>query len=329
MKISRVEAIPYAIPYRKPLRFASGEVAHGRARARPGAHRRRRRRHRRRPAPAVHLRRDPGVGPLDRRRPLRPRSSRASASSSARSSTPAWTARSATRSPRRPSTWRSGTRSARPSACPSTSCSAASPTGCGSRTWSASRRPRRWSPRPSGCATTLRDHDVQGQGRTPALPRRRRGLPRPAGSARARRRALHRRQPGLDRQRVGSRAAGDGTTSTSRSPRSSAPPTTCSAAAGWSSSRPIPMFADESVARPRRGHPRAPRRRRDRHQHQDLTDRVHDQPAGARPVRGAGRRGRHRQPDRHPDGVPVRGRLRRRPPAHRPPRRPSSPTSST
>ena len=27
MKISRVEAIPYAIPYRKPLRFASGEVA--------------------------------------------------------------------------------------------------------------------------------------------------------------------------------------------------------------------------------------------------------------------------------------------------------------
>lgn len=27
MKISRIEAIPYAIPYRKPLRFASGEVA--------------------------------------------------------------------------------------------------------------------------------------------------------------------------------------------------------------------------------------------------------------------------------------------------------------
>ena len=26
MKITRVEAIPYAIPYRKPLRFASGEV---------------------------------------------------------------------------------------------------------------------------------------------------------------------------------------------------------------------------------------------------------------------------------------------------------------
>ena len=26
MKISRIEAIPYAIPYRKPLRFASGEV---------------------------------------------------------------------------------------------------------------------------------------------------------------------------------------------------------------------------------------------------------------------------------------------------------------
>ena len=26
MKITRVEAIPFAIPYRKPLRFASGEV---------------------------------------------------------------------------------------------------------------------------------------------------------------------------------------------------------------------------------------------------------------------------------------------------------------
>jgi L-alanine-DL-glutamate epimerase-like enolase superfamily enzyme len=26
MKITRVEAIPYAIPYAKPLRFASGEV---------------------------------------------------------------------------------------------------------------------------------------------------------------------------------------------------------------------------------------------------------------------------------------------------------------
>jgi L-alanine-DL-glutamate epimerase-like enolase superfamily enzyme len=27
MKISRIEAIPYSIPYKKPLRFASGEVA--------------------------------------------------------------------------------------------------------------------------------------------------------------------------------------------------------------------------------------------------------------------------------------------------------------
>ena len=26
MKITRIEAVPYAIPYRKPLRFASGEV---------------------------------------------------------------------------------------------------------------------------------------------------------------------------------------------------------------------------------------------------------------------------------------------------------------
>ena len=26
MKISKVEAIPFAIPYRKPLRFASGEI---------------------------------------------------------------------------------------------------------------------------------------------------------------------------------------------------------------------------------------------------------------------------------------------------------------
>ena len=27
MKIVRIEAIPFAIPYRKPLRFASGEVS--------------------------------------------------------------------------------------------------------------------------------------------------------------------------------------------------------------------------------------------------------------------------------------------------------------
>ena len=49
---------------------------------------------------------------------------------------------------------------------------------------------------------------------------------------------------------------------------------------------PIPMYADESVARPRRGDPRAARRRRHRHQHQDLPHRLHHQPADPRPVRG-------------------------------------------
>ena len=61
MKIAEIEAIPFAIPYRKPLRFASGEVHvadHVLVRV---AHRRRRRRRRRGTAAAVHVRRDPAV----------------------------------------------------------------------------------------------------------------------------------------------------------------------------------------------------------------------------------------------------------------------------
>ena len=55
MKIARIEAIPYAIPYTHPLRFASGEVHTAdhvliRVHTDDGNHR-----HRRRPTTSVHL----------------------------------------------------------------------------------------------------------------------------------------------------------------------------------------------------------------------------------------------------------------------------------
>ena len=116
MKITRVEAIPYAIPYRKPLRFASGEV-------RVAEH------------VLVRVHTDDGVvGVADapprpftygetqagvdrgRSRASSPRSSSASTCWSASRSTPGSAAPSATRPPSRRSTWRSGTPSASPSA---------------------------------------------------------------------------------------------------------------------------------------------------------------------------------------------------------------------
>ena len=60
MKITRVEAIPFAIPYRKPLQVRQRRGARRRARAGAGHHRRRRRRRRRGTAASVHLRRDAG-----------------------------------------------------------------------------------------------------------------------------------------------------------------------------------------------------------------------------------------------------------------------------
>ena len=248
MKIAKVEAIPYAIPYRKPLALRERRDRRRRARPGAGAHRRRRRRPGRRPAPAVHLRRDADLGPLRHRRPLRARHRGRLASSSARSSTPGSTARSATRSPRPPSTWPSGTPSARPSASRSPSCSVASPTGCRCRTWSASLRRPRWSPRPNGCATPTASRPSRSRSavsRTADDVDACRAL---RDGARRRRRALHRRQPRLDAERGRPRPAPDGrprphlrrgAVPRRRRPR---PPM-----AGRST---IPMFADESVARP-------------------------------------------------------------------------------
>ena len=242
---------------------------------------------------------------------------------------PAWRARSATRWPRRPSTWRIWDLIGQTPRClRSASSSAGTPTGCASRTWSASHRPRRWSPRPSGCATTPRDHDVQGQGRTPA---RTASTSRPV--APCERRSGAEVELYIDGNRAGppaSRLALSGRcrTSTSRSPRSSAPPTTCSAGAGSSSSR-------RSRCSPTRASPGPAEVTRELLggaatgiSIKTSTDRIHDQPAGARPVRGTGRRGRHRQPDRRPGGVAVRRRLRRRPPLTAA-GRPSSRTTST
>ena len=75
MKVTRIEAIPFAIPYRKPLRFASGEVTTAehvlvRVHTDDGVVG-----DRGRPAAAVHLRRDPGRPSLVVDRPLRARSS--------------------------------------------------------------------------------------------------------------------------------------------------------------------------------------------------------------------------------------------------------------
>ena len=123
---------------------------------------------------------------------------------------------------------------------PVTSCSAVTPTGCGSPTWSASTRRRPM------VAEAERVRDTYGittfkvkVGRRPFDPGHRR-RPRPARGARPRHRALRRRQPRLDAVRVGPSAARRWPIWASPSPKSSAPPTTCSAAAGWSSTARSP-----------------------------------------------------------------------------------------
>ncbi len=152
MKVESVEAIPFSIPFDKPVRFASGQVevadhvlvrvrtsdgVTGVAEAPP------------RPytygetqtsivaavqtlfAPAV-------VGlPLLAREQVRARVGRTVGNPTAKAALDMalWDA------------W------ARPAASRCTSCSAASPTPSRSATWSASTAPPPWSPRPNGCAT--------------------------------------------------------------------------------------------------------------------------------------------------------------------------------
>ena len=53
MKITQVEAIPFAIPYSKPLRFASGEVHVAVDRPHDIGNRRQRRSERHRPVPGL------------------------------------------------------------------------------------------------------------------------------------------------------------------------------------------------------------------------------------------------------------------------------------
>ena len=64
----------------------------------------------------------------------------------------------------------------------------------------------------------------------------------------------------------------------------------------------IPMFADESVSRPGEVTRELLGGAATGISIKTSRTGFTDQPAGARPVRGAGRRGRHRQPDRHPVG---------------------------
>ena len=117
MKITAVEAIPFAIPYRKPLRFASGEV-HAAEHV------------------LVRVHTDDGVVGVAEAPPrpftygetqagivavidqiFAPQVVGLDAARARGRRTPGWPAPSATRPPRPPSTWRSGTRSARPSSC--------------------------------------------------------------------------------------------------------------------------------------------------------------------------------------------------------------------
>ena len=76
----------------------------------------------------------------------------------------------------------------------------------------------------------------------------------------------------------------------------------------------VPTVADESVPSPGRRDPGAARRLGHHDQHQDGPHRLQHVPAHPPPVRGPRGRGRHGQPDRRPDRQRVRRRLRRRPP---------------
>ena len=330
MKIPRVEAIPFAIPYRKPLRFASGEVATaehvlvrvhtddgvvGTAEAPP------------RPftygeTQAVHR---AVVADL-----FAPAARRASASSSARSSTPAWSARSATPRPRRPSTWRIW------DAIGQTLGVSVSELLGGFTDRMRVSHMVGFAPAEEMVAEAERMRDEHGittfkvkVGRRPLTARRRR-LPRPAASARR-------------------RTSSSTSTATGAGPPPSRP-ARCSEMADLDLTfaeelcpaddvlgrRWLVAAVDDPDRSPTRASSRPGEVTRELlggaatgDQHQDRPDRVHHQPAGARPVRGTGRRGRHGQPDRRPGGLAVRRRVRRRLRSSPPAGRPSCPTSST
>ncbi|WTE39971.1 hypothetical protein OH768_06060 [Streptomyces sp. NBC_01622] len=77
---------------------------------------------------------------------------------------------------------------------------------------------------------------------------------------------------------------------------------------------PVPFIADESSTRPRRGHPRTARRIGHRHQHQGRAHRLHRLPARPAHLRGAGRGSGDGQSDRRPDRDVVHRHLRSGPP---------------
>ncbi|WP_431473758.1 mandelate racemase/muconate lactonizing enzyme family protein [Ornithinimicrobium sp. W1665] len=83
---------------------------------------------------------------------------------------------------------------------------------------------------------------------------------------------------------------------------------------------PVPFVADESAHPAGGGHPGDPRRLGDRGLDQDRAHRVLRVAAGAAPGRGAGRRGGRRQPDRRPDRHAGLRHLRRRARLHLGPR---------
>ena len=100
-------------------------------------------------------------------------------------------------------------------------------------------------------ARHLRHHHVQGEGRPPPVHAGRRRRAGPCARRSAPTSSSTSTATAAGRPAEAARALrGDGRPRTSPSPRSSAPPTTSSAAAGWSQHCPIPFFADESVGRP-------------------------------------------------------------------------------
>ncbi len=203
MKIESGRGDPLRDPVPQAAALRQRRGRHRRARAGPGAHRRRRRRHLGRPAAPVHLRRDPDLGPLDRGRLLRPRDRR----------------RILTRGrPRPPQPHGRGNPVAKAAFVDMAIWDAivsdprhvghqlrvAGSTGCACPTWSGSPRPLRWSPRPSGMRDEgVRRHDVQGARSAAGRTAFDVDACAHARGARPRRRAVRRRQPRLDGERVG------------------------------------------------------------------------------------------------------------------------------
>ena len=313
MKITRVEAIPYAIPYRKPLRFASGEVRvaeHVLVRVHTDdgvvgvAERRRGRSPTARPRPAsiaviegIFAPAVVGLDPVGARDRCTPGSARTVGNPAAKL----------------------GARHGgvgRPGPVPRP---AASPSLLGGYTdrmrvshMLGFDEPAAMVAEAEPDARHLRHHDVQGEGRAPAAhPRHRRG-PRAARGARRRRRAVRRRQPRLVRLGVG---AGDGArwpTSASPSPRSCARPTTCSGRR-WlvqqSRSRSSPTsraVTPADVTREVLGGSATAVSIKTARTGFTASRRVHHL------AEGLGRRGRDGQPDRRPARVAVLRRVRRR-----------------